>query len=257
MGKSGRVRLSDLRGAFRLIGECRDLRADAASWRPHAFGGLCRLIGARAAVGGECRWHRPAGVFVVLQLLDFGLTPAQFDSFREFMRLCGLKNDPIFAPLNELTGRLVTRTRNQLVDDRAWYGSDGYNMYRRPIGIDHCIHSICDFTPDGGNNVIGLHRDTGERDFSARERRLLHLFHDELGPLIGPTLATAGGPAPDGLPPRLRRTLDRLLEGDSEKQAARHLGLSPRTVHEYVTDLYRHFGVNSRAELLARFVRRR
>lgn len=166
MGKSGRVRLSDLRAAFRLIGECRDLRADSASWRLHAHGGLCRLVGARAAVGGECRWHRPAGVFVVLQLLDLGLTPAQFDAFREFMRLCGLKNDPIFAPLNELTGRLVTRTRSQLVDDRDWYGSDGYNIYRRPIEIDHCIHSICDFTPDGGNNVIGLHRDVGEHNLS-------------------------------------------------------------------------------------------
>jgi DNA-binding NarL/FixJ family response regulator len=54
------------------------------------------------------------------------------------------------------------------------------------------------------------------------------------------------------LPPRLRRTLERLLLGESEKQVARALGISQHTVHEYVCGLYRHFSVNSRAELLAR-----
>ena len=61
-------------------------------------------------------------------------------------------------------------------------------------------------------------------------------------------------PPPDptaGLPPRHVQTLQRLLEGDSEKQIARHLGVSPHTVHVYVKALYRHFDVNSRGELLA------
>lgn len=56
------------------------------------------------------------------------------------------------------------------------------------------------------------------------------------------------------LPPRLKQTLTCLLAGDSEKQAARRLGLSPHTVHVYVKSLYRRFGVNSRGELLAGFV---
>jgi DNA-binding NarL/FixJ family response regulator len=44
------------------------------------------------------------------------------------------------------------------------------------------------------------------------------------------------------------QTLACLLEGDSEKQVAARLGLSPATAHEYVTALYRHFGVQSRAQ---------
>ena len=66
-----------------------------------------------------------------------------------------------------------------------------------------------------------------------------------------------GRPAPRGvgLAPRLRQTLERLLAGDSEKQIAARLGVSPHTVHVYVKGLYRHYGVNSRGELLARFVR--
>ena len=55
--------------------------------------------------------------------------------------------------------------------------------------------------------------------------------------------------------PRTRQTLGRLLAGDSEKQIARHLHVSPHTVHVYVKRLYRHYNVCSRGELLAKFIR--
>jgi len=63
-------------------------------------------------------------------------------------------------------------------------------------------------------------------------------------------------PSPDELSPRLRQTLASLLEGDSEKQGAARLSLSRATTHEYVTALYRHFKVGSRAQLLAHVIRR-
>ena len=58
-----------------------------------------------------------------------------------------------------------------------------------------------------------------------------------------------------GLSNRLRQTLEGLLAGEAEKQIAYRLELSPHTVHVYVKNLYRHFQVSSRGELLARFVR--
>jgi len=58
------------------------------------------------------------------------------------------------------------------------------------------------------------------------------------------------------LPPRLRQTLELLLEGCSEQEAAMRLNLSRHTIHDYVKDLYRRFGVTSRAQLLARWTRR-
>ena len=68
-------------------------------------------------------------------------------------------------------------------------------------------------------------------------------------------IATAnGGPTPP-LTPRMEQTLQRLLSGDSEKQIAAKLRISPNTVHVYVKSLYRQFDVCSRGELLARFVR--
>lgn len=85
---------------------------------------------------------------------------------------------------------------------------------------------------------------------------LLKLLHDEIAPLVGMRLTTEEHISRDGLSKRLRETLALLLEGYSEKQAATELNLGVRTVHDYVTMLYQHFQVTSRAELLAYFIRR-
>ena len=55
---------------------------------------------------------------------------------------------------------------------------------------------------------------------------------------------------------RKREVLDCLLDGDGEKLVALRLGIHPATVHDHVKRLYHHFGVSSRAELLAYFLRR-
>jgi len=58
------------------------------------------------------------------------------------------------------------------------------------------------------------------------------------------------------LSPRQRNTLNRLLEGESEKEVAKEMGLSHHTVHIYVKQLYRYYGVRSRAELQSWFYKR-
>ena len=83
-------------------------------------------------------------------------------------------------------------------------------------------------------------------------RKLVAEFCRLLGSQFSKPLAAGQ----EGLSPRQLQTLQRLLEGDSEKEIAFRWGVSPNTVHVYVKDLYRHFDVSSRGELLARFVRR-
>jgi DNA-binding NarL/FixJ family response regulator len=63
-----------------------------------------------------------------------------------------------------------------------------------------------------------------------------------------------GRPPTPKLSPRLDRTLRGLLQGQSEKEIAADVGVSVHTVHEYVKELHRRLGVNSRGELLARFL---
>lgn len=74
--------------------------------------------------------------------------------------------------------------------------------------------------------------------------------------LVGGTLAGFGEPSPSELAPRVRAVLACLLEGDSDKQVAARLKLSVFTVNQYVKVIFNHFGVSSRPELLARWVRR-
>jgi DNA-binding NarL/FixJ family response regulator len=59
------------------------------------------------------------------------------------------------------------------------------------------------------------------------------------------------------LSPQLQAVLAMLLEGDREKQLAARLGLSRHTVHDYIKVVYRHFGAQSRAELMGYFLRRK
>lgn len=87
-------------------------------------------------------------------------------------------------------------------------------------------------------------------------QHLSHLFVTETASLIDPASdADHADLRRDALSPRLRQVLHGLLAGQSEKQVALDLGISPHIVNGYVKVLYRHFGVCSRGELMAHFVR--
>jgi len=53
VSKSAKLRLTDVRRVFRLIGECRDVRVYAGAWRWHAFEEVARLLGARGATRSQ------------------------------------------------------------------------------------------------------------------------------------------------------------------------------------------------------------
>jgi DNA-binding CsgD family transcriptional regulator len=55
-----------------------------------------------------------------------------------------------------------------------------------------------------------------------------------------------------GLSPRECGIVRLVFDGNSEKDAAARLGLSPHTVHTYLWRIYRKLGVQSREELLVR-----
>lgn len=256
MGKSDLLRVQDVRDAYRLIGECRDLGSDPALWHRRMLEGLCRLVGAPQGTGGEGRWLGPPNIVVATSAFEFGMPRNVREMYAAYLRELGPGGDPIFRALWRRRGRLLTVTRRQVVSDAAWYRSITYDRYFQPAGIDHGLVSVYPVGADGSVQVIALQRAIGERDFSPRQRRLAGFFHAELGPLIGRTLASDTELCPSDLSPRLRQTLASLLEGDSEKQMAARLGLSPATTHQYVTALYRRFGVQSRAQLLAHALRR-
>jgi DNA-binding CsgD family transcriptional regulator len=91
-------------------------------------------------------------------------------------------------------------------------------------------------------------------DAVTRKRRLVAMFCKMLGEQLLDGKSALQTPEP--LSPRERQTLELLLAGNAEKQIASRLAISRHTVHVYVKSLYKRFGVNSRGELLARWVQR-
>ena len=188
--KSDLLRIQDVRDAYRLIGECRDLGWDPTRWQPRMVDGLRRLVGVPTVAGGEGRWTRPRGDVQAISAFDAGFDEGERQIYRAYLRKLGPRDKPIFEALQRVPGRLVICTRRQLVSDAAWYRSVAWNEYYRRIKIDHQLTSVYRMSNTGAISVIALHRAQGEREFSPREYRLLRFFHEEIGRLIGRSLVS-------------------------------------------------------------------
>jgi DNA-binding CsgD family transcriptional regulator len=256
MAKADLLRVQDVRGAYRLIGECRDLGSDPALWQTRLFEGLARLFGEVTASGGEGRLVGTHGAIVPLSAFHSGFDAKDLRTYNMYMREGGPAVDPFIRGFERVRDRAVTHTRRQIVADRVYHRSHVFDRYFRAGNVGQRLASIFPTAGGGAISLLHLHRPVRARDFSARERTLLEFFHDEIGPLVGRALISAAEPTPESLSPRLRQTLACLVEGDTEKQVAARLGISPATLHEYVTALYRRLGVYSRGQLLAHVLKR-
>ena len=260
MHSSQRLRLKDMRGVYRLVGECGELWADPNAWQAHLLHGAAVLTGAHVGVVLELRGVAPERQPEILDAADRGwCDEASRRHYVYGMADRGVDLQPSYPALaRAFRGRkCVTFLRNQLITDAAWYRSEMYNDCTRPAHTDHYLVSLHALPALGAAHLFNVNRMLHERPLDRREQRVLHLLHLSIAPMIGTRLATWRHRGLHMLSPRQRQTLERLLEGDSEKQIALRLGLRRSTVHEYVTALHRHFDVASRGELLAYFLRRR
>lgn len=68
---AGRLRLSQVRAIFRLVGEVREMGADPDVWRPHMVRSLRELLDAQFVVSSEIHFRRPSRVGP-LRVTDIG-----------------------------------------------------------------------------------------------------------------------------------------------------------------------------------------
>jgi DNA-binding CsgD family transcriptional regulator len=261
MAQSSRLRLSDIRAIFRLIGECRELGIDSTLWRRHMLTELLRLTGGTVAMGGPTGMHEEFASAQPTPALDVGWDgPRERGIFYQYMHDRMHLRDPAIAHFGAQLATLpagvrsLTCSRRQLADDRAWYTSAAFCEYLRPSGVDDGLMSVV-LAADGQAHAIALFRAPGQRPFPARAQQIVELFHCELAPYLATDLAPLQCDPVSSLSPRLRDVLGGLLEGNSEQQIADRLGLTRNTTHQYVKAVYRRFGVNARAELMAAFIR--
>ncbi|WZO98946.1 helix-turn-helix transcriptional regulator [Isosphaeraceae bacterium EP7] len=263
MANSSILRYRDAKAIYQLIGECRELGDDRIRWRDHLIEGLAAMTGADIGHAGEmagCRSLTPRDLGVVVWGWQTGFAEmaAIEAGLREF------EHDPTMSPaMIEHLRRHVAEdgiclSRSQILEDRPWYVSADYQAIQRPFRVDHilwCFRTIPGAGDDEASGIV-LNRQKGRRDFGARDIAIVQETNASLASLLGGPLARFKDPSPLDLAPRIRQTLACVLEGDSDKQIATRMTLSTHTVNQYTKAIYAHFGVNGRAELMARWIRR-
>jgi DNA-binding CsgD family transcriptional regulator len=263
MARSATLRFSDLRAIFHLVGECRELGDDPTRWRLHLFAGLARLTGGGIAMGSELVGIRSSRI-VMVGAVDWGWENG-FNRVGWERAMAELAANPqmtrhvTFAQYRVRVAKSdgVCLARTDLITDRAWDRAWDFRNMVEPGGADHSLYCFRSL-PGLGDRHAGVivARSFGEADFSARHKAIVQEAMAEVVPLLGGSLTQFGEPSPSALTPRARQVLKCFLEGDSDKHVAVRLGLTRHTVNQYAKVIYRHFGVQSRAELLARWVRR-
>jgi DNA-binding CsgD family transcriptional regulator len=207
---------SDIRGVIRLLGEVSILEIDLTQKKQRLLSGLGRLIDADGWV-----WSLTG--------------PSEAGA----IRLNGLSGGraealPVLADRPcPLLARATSSLQGQLATDE------------RGLRISACQIA------DAKVSQIHFGRLEGRPPFSAREEKMTRIFCEEVAWLHDPPRERV--PAKLKLTPRQMATLTLLVEGLSHKAIAAQLKLSPNTVHGYIKEVYRHFGIHSHAELLKRF----
>ncbi|MEV6875733.1 helix-turn-helix transcriptional regulator [Amycolatopsis sp. NPDC051128] len=159
---------------------------------------------------------------------------------------------PAFAA--HRSGRLPLGTSaalTDLADLRTLRGLPLYTDFYRPRGtIDQllCVVQV----DDRHGRVLTLSR--SRPGFSRRDRELADLlaphlaqaFAREERPPVRPVTATTSVL----LTAREREVAGSVARASTDREIARHLGISPRTVQKHLQQIYRKLGLTSRAELI-------
>jgi DNA-binding CsgD family transcriptional regulator len=232
-----RLRLSDVRRVFRLVAEIRKRGHDPGLWRPYMLRKLVRFFDAELAISSEI-YVRPTSEAGVWEIVDLGWgADASGNSWRIENR--ARERDPGTYDLLIRPEPPTDPDMVPIAPRKKMYGGSTFILSHMPL--PHA--SVVD--------QLGLHRAHGVPPFSHEHHRLVRLLHVELGRFWKEELLDRTADQAQALAPRMKQTLDALVDGKSEKEIAQLLGISPHTVHNYVKALHQRFNVSSRGELVA------
>ena len=243
---------SDVRRMVRLIGEVAAVRGGHAEKKHFLMEGLCRLIGADAWAWALSCQRQPDQPQVYVSLLKEGFTERTFAKLLEAVEHPQQMEitAPFFQEVQEKKTH-VTRHRNQIFDPKRYVGTSNETAWKA-ADIGPVIMSLRPLDSSSAS-AIAIYRRYGREEFDDRDSLIAHIILSEV-----PWLHEQGWPEDRGvsvpkLSRRLRLVMNLLTVGRSRKQIADELGISLNTAQGYVKDVYRHFKINSQAELMSRF----
>ncbi len=155
-----------------------------------------------------------------------------------------------FAQAMMESGAQVTRIRQQIVPDQRFFNSPSLPLWQE-ANVGPLMLSA---RPLEGKGIAmcAFYRAVAAPEFTPREARIAHIV------LTGvPWLHEESVPHPQAndipkLPPRCRLILNQLVQGRARKEIAADLVLSLHTVNDYIKQIFKHFGVHSQTQLIAR-----
>jgi len=241
----------DVRDIIHLLGQIAVQEGDLPFKRRLLIDGLGALVQADYWVWIQLKDDLSGDRPMAFSIVDGGsVSQAQRTKFAEGT------SSPAAAFLNSRlrqgTDHHITRRRADVVDDGPWFSSEFQQRYVKPAGFGDFLSSIYPLGDNFFSSIYFLRR-LGQPPFTSRDVCIVHLITEEIDWLHRQGIDVPAGDRVNELSPRQRQVLVRVMAGDSVKQIARVLSLSPHTVHDHLKQIYVRFGVNSRAELLAKF----
>jgi len=222
---------------------CDELRADNAFW----IGGVRVVKGASAKQDPMSGWRIGA-----VHLLNHDV--GALERKKEVMK-APVVIDPgdTTVALTASAGvfRAHTLEAGTLLDLHAFKKTDHYDFFYRKRGIADRIWVVMPVSDDTESYFCfdtykeGRIFSPGDLEIASQILRGIKWFHRQL------LLSYGLGICLEPLTPSERRVKQGLLSGDSEKEIAAKLSLTPGTVHQYAVRIYRKFGVKGRAEFMS------
>jgi DNA-binding CsgD family transcriptional regulator len=234
-----RIRLRDVRRIFRLLAEVRRLGDEPNDWRPFMVAELLKLFRAEVVISSEL-YVEPTATAGTWLVTDIGWgVDATGHTWR--IESEDRESDPkvyeIVVGHAPKPGEEAARA--EIKPSRPIYAGGTFVLSSQTLPHINAI------------DQLGLHRGGDAPRFTPADHRLIRLFHAELGRFWRADVLHRTRDPNRVLAPRLRQTLDLLVDGLSEKEIANELSISPHTVHNYVKALHQRFKVSSRGELIA------
>ena len=222
---------------------CEWTGADNAFW-----GGVVRIVQGERARSDKGRGWRLGAV----QMLH--LTPGSLERQKQSKKAIPPGDiDDTTRALMANVGRFRSHTLHdgKLVDLDAFRQTVQYDIFYRSVGIEDRMWVVFPVSEDAESFFCidkfgqGNHFSGSDVELASFAIRGMKWFHRQL--LLSHGLGICDKP----LTSSERRVKQSLLTGASEKEIAKQLDLTPGTVHQYATRIYRKFGAKGRTEFMA------
>lgn len=244
---------SDVRKMVRLLGETVAVEGGLSAKKRHLMEGLCLLVGADSWAWALGCHLTPGAPQAYVSFLHGGFDDERFARLIEAAEqpIMGKIVEPFYIKLAE-TGRHLSWTREEL-DPDGQAQQPGVRERWEAADVGPIVMSYYPLDKASTSSVV-LYRRYNDTPFTDRERNIIHIILDEV-----PWLHETGWPEDRGvtipeLSPRQRLVMNLLLEGHGRKQIAHHLKITENTVASYTKEIYRHFSVNSHAQLVRKLL---